>query len=448
MKPKLPLKKLIDFWGELTFIKAARFCLYVYVVFIPFQVKYFFQVLDIYESGQLNIYTNFFLYLSDIFLIFALILYGLAYLTGEGQRVTLKLGDKRLFALLLVFILLIEASSFWAFNELQAFVTTIRFVELLLFYLLILNTGCQMQFLVRLLLYTIVAQALIGVFQYILQSSIGFHFLGEPLLAKNVPGVAKVDLGDVEFLRSYGTFAHPNIFGGFLVLGTVLAFSRLSEDRILYGGFIAFFLIVLVLTFSRSAWIALTFASLFYVFITRPRFKIKYVLLATLIGLLFLVVFDLDKLVLNRISVSYDEALTQRTEYMEISKNMFLKHPFGVGIGNFTLEMQGFSEQKIRPWDLQPVHNVFLLALNEVGFVIFPVFIAIIVYIFVAVQKKSKEFVSGGDRKYGTLLLGLFFALLVIMNLDHYPFSLYQGQFLLFFYLLLVNDFVLRKVPV
>lgn len=440
--------KFFFYLKEMTFLRAARFCLYGFLIFVPFQIKLFFQVTDLYQSGQLNLYTSFFLYLSDILLVLALIFLGLSLLFDKEPAAVFGFGDKRLFALLLGFVFLIEVSSFWAFDSFQAFMTMIRFVEFLVFYLLVINTRCSLRFLVKLLLFIVTFQALIGIFQYIFQSSLGLSFLGEPFLEIDLPGIAKVDLGAMKFLRSYGTFAHPNIFGGFLVFGLALAFSRLSEDRFLYTTLMVVMMIALVLTFSRSAWLALLFASIFYVFVTKPRLKIKYIVLALAVFLLFLVAFDLDKLFLSRVVPTADSALMKRVEYTEISRNMFLGYPFGVGIGNFTLEMQSFFDQKLPPWDLQPVHNVFLLAMNEVGFIIFPLFIIIFVYSFIAVFKKGQQFVSGGDRRYGILLLGLFFALMTISNLDHYPFSLYQGQFLFFFYLLLVNDFILRKVSV
>ena len=101
--------------------------------------------------------------------------------------------------------------------------TMIRFVEFLVFYLLVINTRCSLRFLVKLLLFVVTFQALIGIFQYIFQSSLGLSFLGS-LFKIDLPGIAKVDLGAMKFLRSYGTFAHPNIFGGFWFLGLRLRF--------------------------------------------------------------------------------------------------------------------------------------------------------------------------------------------------------------------------------
>lgn len=442
------LNRYFSCFKNITFLKLTRFCIYAFCVFVLFQTKLFFQTNEIYSSGYLNLYTNFFLYVSDIFLIFAFIFLGFSYIYEENTGLQFKFGDRKLFALLLGIVFLIELSAFWASSSFQAFIAMIRFVEYLLFYLFFINANCSVRFLVKLLLFVFVLQALIGIFQYVFQSSLGLSFFGEPFLSKDVPGVSKVDLGSMKFLRSYGTFAHPNIFGGFLVFGIILAFSRLSEDKFLYLTLISVMLVALVLTFSRSAWLALLIASAFYVFVTRPKLKVKYIFLGILVFLLFLVAFDLDKLFLSRVLNFDDASVSKRIEYTQISKNMLLAHPFGVGVGNFTLEMQSFTDQKLPPWDLQPVHNIFLLSANEASIFIFPIFVYLLVYIFISVLKKSQQFVSGGDRRYGILLLCIFFAFLTISNLDHYPFSLYQGQFLFFFYLLLVNDFVLRRTSV
>jgi hypothetical protein len=447
MKIQRKIKLAVKFFRNLTFIQIARFFLCLFVVFVPFQMKSFFQIPDLYSSGQISQYANFFLYLSDMFLIFALIFLGISYLFDKGKYKPFSYGNKKVFFILLILIALIEISSFWASSSMQSFVTMIRFVEYLIFYLMVINSGLSMRLLGRVFLFVVVGQALIGISQYIFQSSIGLYFLGEPYLLVDFPGIAKVDLGSMQFLRSYGTFAHPNIFGGFLIFAILLAFSRIAEDKFLYSTFILIFFVALILTFSRSAWLACIFAAIYYVLVTRPKLKVNYLLMGILVFLIFLVAFDLDKVFLNRVVSIEDLAITTRMEYVKISKDMLIDKPYGVGIGNFTLEMQNFAERKLMPWDLQPVHNIFLLAMNEVGIWIFPVIVWLFAEIFSTILKKRREFVSGGDRRYGFLLLSFFFAILTIGNLDHYLFSLMQGQFLLFFYLLLVNDFVLRKTP-
>jgi len=62
-----------------------------------------------------------------------------------------------------------------------------------------------------------------------------------------------------------------------------------------------------------------------------------------------------------------DPSWQERLKQAEISKAMFIKNPLGVGINNFTLEMEQANETKLKPWEFQPVHNVYWLILNETG---------------------------------------------------------------------------------
>ena len=57
--------------------------------------------------------------------------------------------------------------------------------------------------------------SVLGLFQFILQHSLGLKILGESVVSNSMVGVAKLQLFDFKLLRAYGTFAHPNIFSGF-----------------------------------------------------------------------------------------------------------------------------------------------------------------------------------------------------------------------------------------
>ncbi|MCR4256087.1 MAG: hypothetical protein NUW08_00075, partial [Candidatus Uhrbacteria bacterium] len=107
----------------------------------------------------------------------------------------------------------------------------------------------------------IVPHALLGLWQYATQSVIGSTWLG---MASQNPadlGVSVIGVEGRRVLRAYGGFPHPNILGGWLAFGlmgvTFLA-ARVIERarRIALAAAGALFAVALVLTFSRSAWIA------------------------------------------------------------------------------------------------------------------------------------------------------------------------------------------------
>ena len=61
----------------------------------------------------------------------------------------------------------------------------------------------------------IIIQFCLGFVQVASGSSLGLMLLGEASLSLEIAGVSKVSVIGLEFLRAYGTFAHPNILGAY-----------------------------------------------------------------------------------------------------------------------------------------------------------------------------------------------------------------------------------------
>ena len=111
------------------------------------------------------------------------------------------------------------------------------------------------------ILLSLIPHALLGVWQYVSQSVVGSKWLGMSSQHPSDLGVSVVDVNGQRVLRAYGGFPHPNIFGGWLAFGlaasTLLA-SRipLRRDRLVLAALSSLLSVALVLTFSRSAWLA------------------------------------------------------------------------------------------------------------------------------------------------------------------------------------------------
>jgi F0F1-type ATP synthase assembly protein I len=61
-------------------------------------------------------------------------------------------------------------------------------------------------------------------------------------------------------------------------------------------------------------------------------------------------------------------SLKERVFYLNVPRGTFTQDPFlGVGAGQSVLVMQKFYPQNLEFWEYQPVHNVFLLILSELG---------------------------------------------------------------------------------
>jgi O-antigen ligase len=64
-----------------------------------------------------------------------------------------------------------------------------------------------------------------------------------------------------------------------------------------------------------------------------------------------------------------DKNIRERFSLIMSTKDVFIKHPvFGVGLNNFILKTSYTFDIKAINYQLQPVHNIYLLVLSELGF--------------------------------------------------------------------------------
>lgn len=241
--------------------------------------------------------------------------------------------------------------------------------------------------------------SLIAITQFVLGHSVGLWILGERTFTNTTPGIAQYNLclsptNCRLVLRSYATFPHPNVLGGFLAVILPLAIREFVKGKkLFYGAVTTLGTIALVITFSRSAWVA---ALAGVIILYRKRLLFLLVPLIVLAGLLVNV---------------QDESFVVRQELNTAAVSMFLHSPFvGVGLGNFLTELPKTLVSRTI-YFLQPVHNIYLLLLSETGLVGFAVFIWIL--------RKVKSITA--YSLYLLLFLGL---------IDHYSFTLQQGQLL------------------
>lgn len=210
--------------------------------------------------------------------------------------------------------------------------------------------------------------------QFIKQGSLSglWYWLGERSFNVFTPNIAKVFFGDL-IVRAYATFPHPNILGGWLVVTGLLT-----------GGWpMAIAFTAVIFTFSRTA----IFAAIAAILIKKRKLFLL---------LLLLVPFMIP---------GSPDSSTGRIELFKNSLNIIRHNPlFGMGLGNFV---------RLSP---QPVHNVFLLAIAELGIPLFLIFCHLIILTF----KHS-------------LVLGHWSLVIVIAitaTMDHYWWTMPQMQLL------------------
>lgn len=261
--------------------------------------------------------------------------------------------------------------------------------------------------------------SILAISQFIVQHSVGgiFWFLGERTFFPDTPGIALFN-GFRLWLRSYGTFPHPNVLGGFLAIVLPLMLHQLlvTQQKLLTRRWKIFYIttfflgsVALLLSFSRSAWVVMGIGISYIVY----RQQKKYT--SYIFG--FLAICFLGLGIMFHPSFM-DESVVRRVELNHAAISMWQRAPFvGVGLGNFLVVLPGSSVSRQTNF-LQPVHNIYLLLLSEIGVV----GILGIVYGIWGIGKKIFS-------RY-TIYHIPCIMLLLLGFVDHYPLTLQQGQLL------------------
>ncbi len=181
-----------------------------------------------------------------------------------------------------------------------------------------------------------------------------FYWLGERKFSYSTNGIALMGVVEEIYVRAYGTFSHPNVQAGFV--GACLLFWQYRNDRKL-GFWLTWWAgtVVMVLTGSRLS--TLVFFTLAVAFSSMGKLK-KVVLGMGLAGILSLSVGWL-----GWDSEGVDKRIWLAKEaVVEIKKSPL----FGVGLGNNILGLGSGVTFSGTRW-IQPVHNLFLLIVAEIG---------------------------------------------------------------------------------
>jgi O-antigen ligase len=126
-----------------------------------------------------------------------------------------------------------------------------------------------------------------------------------------------------------------------------------------------------------------------------------------------------------------DPALLSRWSGYKEALSLFQQYPLGVGWNHYTLFLDQATAVALQPWDYQPVHNVYLLALAETGILGFVVAIVAIVLVLkkMLLLHKTLSTPELAFKKRVFTLIGL--SVVLIGLFDHYWMSLEQGRLLL-----------------
>lgn len=366
--------------------------------------------------------------LGEITALVALATYALA---GWPNRASLRTGWRRVFTLSLIGLIAFESLSIsWSLHRGLAAVQVMHAAVWAAFALLIACAD-----------WPAVAMAYAFITGLLLHSLVGFIQISLQPLVQITPensGISVVFNNTQHLQRIYGLSPHPNLLGGHLAIGVILTagliITQQHTRRLLLITAWAIIWIALLLTFSRSAWLAAIGGSVAAMLqLIRgghlTRSLIKPVALLSGIGLVAVSIFFVmfQPFLANRFAVaatSYEtQAIAERVSAMQLALQIIAAHPLaGVGISQSVVAARQLIGTPI-DW----VHNVPLLAVAELG-IAGSVLIGLMAIALGAIGMQRWR--ASSISIWQALVGGGLIALIIVMQFDHYIWTAPQGGLL------------------
>jgi hypothetical protein len=257
---------------------------------------------------------------------------------------------------------LVLVGLIYSANPLASLVWSLRFFLYSLFLVSFIKTQLKSNFIrltVLVLSWALAFQVVLSLLQVYFGQSLGglLYWLGERNVAVGQPSVALGSFMGQVILRAYGTFSHPNILSGWLIVAALIIYRlkpRLNSWQTF--GLVGTVSLGLLLSASRAG----TFT--FFVFII-PFYFLAHIKTRLLYFLVLLpLFFSLTFFTPSRAALSQSE----RRSLSSASAQIIRSSPvFGAGI-NASLSLYPVVVPHLRL--LQPDHNVPTLALSWLGF--------------------------------------------------------------------------------
>jgi hypothetical protein len=377
-------------------------------------------------------YGNALFFLSDALVVFAVLLWLAVKISREEITIRASMHG---FQLIFIFLfgLLMTTSILWSQDWRTSTYISLHFWLIFLFVLSLRDWHDAWPIAMFGFCCALSFEVITGIVEFGLQSTSFLEPLGlkwpgnlQPLH----PGASVVQLANgLRILRAYGTLPHPNILGGLVLIsligpaGLFLSHKRRNDAALILvalGG------VLLVLTFSRSAWLG--FVAFALILVLKSRYlerKKVFLVIAVIVVAGICALYSLRELVLIRLGhqlVSTEQISTVGRFWLDQQAiKIFERFPFGgTGLGSFMIEL---SRTAAEGAPIEPVHNVPLLLAAELGtaglILILAMSVSMIREIF---NSKSPRAVLAGAMVTGLGVISLF---------DHYLWSLAPGRVML-----------------
>jgi O-antigen ligase len=415
--------------------KIIQYGTLLFVFLIPWQARLILvpgSINDAYwEYGTQSLYaTEFFLFI----ILIALIVKGVIVIKSRKPNFSVKkvFGPIGLLSILVAWSGL---SIIWPTDSSVALEHWIVLVEAGVVFLIISSRSIPFYKISWAIILSGVIQSILAFAQFRWHWLPASTILGTAYQQASILGTSVVETDMARWLRGYGTFPHPNMLGGWLVLSMILAIEKVRITPVAYIP-IAILSLGLAVTFSRGAWLAfaLSFiAVIIYAFIKKN--DLKKIALSVLVIILFVgtLVAAYPEPFAGRLGTSgrlevksnQERVVGYSQAWDVIKQNRIL----GAGIGNYGLGVYEDIDDSQEAYFYQPVHNTFLLIWAELGVIglILVIVLMLMIVNFVYLGLKKKQDIS-------TVFIFMF-PLVILALFDHYLWSLYSGLMILVAYI-------------
>jgi O-antigen ligase len=353
--------------------------------------------------------------------------------------------------LLAAMAMLATLSATWATLPWLALYHAARLWVLFLLFLAVATTREARWALTWGLLISAAVQAGLGLAQFAAQGPLGLRDLGEVAMPPAWSGASVITVAGERFLRPYGLTQHPNLLGGFLMVGCLIGAGLvLAPRRARWPAAAAITLTAvsfagLLLSFSRSAWAAAAVGGAAMLLLLLPRAGRASVSPASFAGLFaalsmvaILFVATQWPLLRPRLGLATEgveiRSVDERAGLEGGARALIAAQPWlGVGYANFSVALWEARPPALEAYPtFQPVHNVPLLARAELGPVGAALWCALAVGPWAAVIVARRRWPSGVcPRPVAAAALGGVTGLVVVGCFDFYPWFSQQGRMMM-----------------
>jgi O-antigen ligase len=412
--------------------KFINYLIYLFVFLLPWQTRF------IFERGILNgeewEYGTKGVYGTEVLLGLILVLSIVYFLTCPKSKVQSRSQRVKSLSALGVFIIAFGLNCLVAIDGGIAFYRLGILVSVVAFGFVVVVMRPEFVRVAWAVVYASIIQGSLAINQFITNSVVGNKWLGMSSQDPSILGVPAVEVNGERILRAFGSFPHPNILAGFLIVSLFLIIYLYTRNKKMQKMISLVFVInfmALLTTLSRGAIVAFVVGLVVMAFFVGKdkivsRATTKFAIIAVFILVLFTVSFPglmvTRSMSTNEIEVkSNEQRMSQYSEFAEIYKNNWV---YGVGIGNYTLAKYELNPN-LHGGEYQPIHNTYLLIIAELGLMGVAIILLFVFYIL----NELRNYKKWSHEK--VVAFSILVALMITGVFDHYAWDFWSGVVML-----------------